>query len=602
MREHIYFVFKYWKFICLVALTMLILTGCGGGGSDNGEEITPPSAPVDPIIVNAGANISLNEQESVAIFGGSSGGNGAITYTWQASSEISIDHPDTSVTNATLTAPILTQQSDFEISLIATDSANNQQSDTFILTVSPVNLDPTAIVSVNQIPNYDIASFPVTSSIVLDGSASSDADTPDGQAAIKGFLWQQITGPNLIAGINSNLATLSLTAPSLDTSQEAVFRLTVTDQENATNSIDFSINLLAESQTKPEVTVAAINNVFVGERVVLKANATSLSSAADPFTVLWQDVSATNMNIHINDNANFDTFAVATNTSQSNATTEITIQASVTDSFRNTVLGTTSAQIFPAITPRLNDTGVLDFAQAGLIGEDYQSIYAGQDADYGADRQSIEQVLNKVGSGQQGFDFSSLDGNGNPVDDVQNASCIRDNITGLIWQSQTFNQSISVDPNDQQNSDLNQSNQLFTWYFEENTGGFNGEINANSASCNIDSGQCNTKEYIDAINTQGLCGFFDWRLPSPEELQSIIHYGKKEGAMVDDIYFPQMAATTAGGGMQTSELWYWTSQASADGISNDQAQNAWAIDFSSGEDGFLLKSQALRAILVRAGR
>lgn len=602
MREHIYFVFKYWKIICLVALTMLIFTGCGGGGSDEGQESPAPVAPVEPIIVNAGANISLNEQESVAIFGGSSGGNGSITYAWQAAAEISIEHPDTSVTNATLTAPILTQQTDYEISLIATDTANNQQSDTFILSVIPINLNPTAIVNVNQIPNYNMASFPITSQIVLDGSASTDNDAPLGQAAIKAFSWQQITGPNLLAGINSNLATLSVIAPALSESQEAIFRLTVTDQEDAIDTTDFSISLLAERETKPEVLVAQINNVFVGERILLQANATSLSSAAAPYTVIWQDVSATNTEIQINDNTSFNTFAVATNANQLNVITEITLQARVTDSFRNTVLGSISAQLYAPVMPRINDTGVLDFAQAGTIGQGYQLLYAGQDADYGADRQSIEQALNKVGNGQQGFDFSGLDDNGNPVNDVQASICVRDNITGLIWQSQTLNQSTLPDPNSLQNSDLNQSNQLFTWYFEENTGGFNGVTNANSDACNIVSGQCNTKEYIDTINTQGLCGFFDWRLPNPEELQSIVHYGKTEGAMVDEVYFPHMAATSATGGSQTSELWYWTSQASADGISNDQAQNAWAIDFSSGEDGFLLKSQALRVILVRAGR
>ncbi|MCP4234659.1 MAG: DUF1566 domain-containing protein, partial [Aestuariibacter sp.] len=49
-------------------------------------------------------------------------------------------------------------------------------------------------------------------------------------------------------------------------------------------------------------------------------------------------------------------------------------------------------------------------------------------------------------------------------------------------------------------------------------------------------------------------------------------------------------------------LWYWTSLPSADGVSNDAAQNAWAIDFISGVDNFLNKSSAASIRLVRAGR
>lgn len=605
MREHAYLVFKYWKFICILALTMLILTGCGGGGSDSNEESPTPVEPIAPISVNAGANISLNEQERVAIFGGSSGGNGNITYAWQAASEISIDHPDTSLTNAILNTPILTQQTDYQISLVASDSAGNQQSDSFTLTVIPVNLNPSAAVSVNRIANYAIASFPVTSQIVLDGSASDDPDTPAGLAAIKAYSWQQITGPNLLAGINSNSARLSLLAPALDTSQEAMFRLTVTDQEDATASSDISINLLAQNETQPEVIVAKVNNVFAGERVLLQANASSLSGSAAPFSVMWQQGAPINMNVQINDAESFSTFALATHANQNPQNTELTIQATVTDSFRNTVVGTISTQVYAPVTARINDTGVLQFAQQGLIGQAFNPLFAGQDADYGVDRQAIEQAISKVGAGQQGFDFTGLDNNGNPVEGAQSPACVRDNITGLIWQSQTLNQNEALEP-DTQSSDLNESAQLFTWYFEENTGGFNGVVNDNSNACNVASAQCNTKDYIDAVNTQGLCGFFDWRLPSAEELQSIVHYGQADGPMVDSVYFPHMAASNNSedsmAPIQASQLWYWTSQASADGISNDQAQNAWAIDFNSGEDGFLLKSESLRAILVRAGR
>jgi hypothetical protein len=66
--------------------------------------------------------------------------------------------------------------------------------------------------------------------------------------------------------------------------------------------------------------------------------------------------------------------------------------------------------------------------------------------------------------------------------------------------------------------------------------------------------------------------------------------------MIDADYFPNTTDTL------TTPVLYWTQDSSADGFTNEQAQNAWAIDFASGNDNFLNKSTAGKVRLVRAGR
>lgn len=603
MRDPIYLSLKYWKIILILLFTVVILTACGGSSSeseDSNNVITQQN--FAPIRVNAGADISLNEQESANIFGGSSGGNGAISYAWEASSDIVIEHPDVSLSNATLIAPTLTQERDYEVTLVASDTAGNQQTDSFILTVLPVNSAPIARISANQIaryrsPNYPDNSYPVNSQILLDASASTDEDSPANLNPIKSYSWQQIAGPSLLAGVPTSQANLNLLAPALASTQEAVIRLTVTDQEDAIATADLTITLLAESETLPEVSMTPINNVFWGERTFLQAKASSLSHNARPFLYQWSAILPSNFAIQMDDTQSASTFAVLTTTDELESTsqdsTQLSYQITATDSFRNTATQTMTSVVFSPVVAKLNDTGVVQFASAGRLdgGNGFDYDFAGQDADFGADRQSLSEVKSKVGDGEQGFDFTGLDSNGNPVSDTQIPSCVRDNITGLIWQQKTNNQ----------NTALSESTQLFSWYFEENTGGFNGNINADSDACNVANAQCNTQDYLEQVNAQGLCGFFDWRLPSPTELQSILHYGKVASVLVDEAYFPFLDLSLTGS-VETAELWYWTSQPSADGISNDQAQNAWAIDFASGEDGFLPKAELARIILVRAGR
>ena len=41
----------------------------------------------------------------------------------------------------------------------------------------------------------------------------------------------------------------------------------------------------------------------------------------------------------------------------------------------------------------------------------------------------------------------------------------------------------------------------------------------------LDAGGCTTQEFIKAVQFNGLCGVFNWRMPSAREIMTIMHLG-----------------------------------------------------------------------------
>ncbi len=86
----------------------------------------------------------------------------------------------------------------------------------------------------------------------------------------------------------------------------------------------------------------------------------------------------------------------------------------------------------------------------------------------------------------------------------------------------------------------------------------------------------------------GFCGAGDWRLPSREELRSIVDYGRTRPAL-DTQYFPD---DFLGGG---GNFWSFSSLA-------NRAASAWYVYFYNGSDGYVSKGSAFRVRLVRGGQ
>lgn len=226
----------------------------------------------------------------------------------------------------------------------------------------------------------------------------------------------------------------------------------------------------------------------------------------------------------------------------------------------------------------LNDTGVIDcgdyasssytgthnndvdcalagvtMSSAGTDG-DGDPVPAGQDALYGRDAQAVAGTLIKEGAGNGGFDFTKIDSAGNPLAaSASSWDCVLDNVTGLTWE-------VKVDDP----TDLRHKSHYYSWYNSDSGTNGGNEGYADNGACAGGTG-CDTEKYVNDVNAAGLCGYSDWRLPSYDELLSIVDFGSSYPA-IDTAYFPY-----------TNSSGYWASTPSAAG-----ADYVWDVDFITG--------------------
>jgi hypothetical protein len=187
-------------------------------------------------------------------------------------------------------------------------------------------------------------------------------------------------------------------------------------------------------------------------------------------------------------------------------------------STRVTLSGSVAAQT----QGQLNDTGItfcsdgaFNVAGCGI------STYPRQDAELGRDF-----FNNDDKDGHAGFSFSKISATGEklPLDAIEWA-CVKDNVTGLLWEVKTAKNSIK------------------TYRFAD------------------------AKKAVKAINTQKLCGKTNWRLPKIQELQGIVNYSVAfPDPNIDQTFFPNSTNTI-----------YWSATPYA-----KNPNNAWGIYFDDG--------------------
>lgn len=114
--------------------------------------------------------------------------------------------------------------------------------------------------------------------------------------------------------------------------------------------------------------------------------------------------------------------------------------------------------------------------------------------------------------GKLGFSYTKIAANGNELPaNATSWACVKDKVTGLMWENKTA-----------ANAPLTYTN----W----------GDNRAGDAS-------------LFVAQSQGLCGFSNWRLPSLDELQGIVDYSVPyAGPSIDIGYF-----------QYTQSNWYWSS-------------------------------------------
>ena len=565
-----------------------ILAACGGGGGGDGDS-SDGGAGNGNLVINAGPDATVTEGVTYSLSAEVSGGDGTYTYNWSASPSLTITHEDASSSAASFEAPLVDSATEYTLTVSVNDQSGNTASDFTVITVAPVNIAPEASIEVPEWDDLPANTFPGGVEIVFDGTGSSDSDSIATEGEIADYTWTQTSGTNVITGVETNLSTLTIVTPIANDAQQLTFQLEVTDSEGATDTDSVTISVQSETETLPVVDAGYSQGVFSGEVVILDGEASTSIPSALPLTYSWErsnNVSSSTTLVSnaeisaVDDNDALSTFAIAPSVSSS---TVVAYTLTVTDANGNSVEDTINVNIRPMPTPLLNDTGFLQQATNNALTEAQQNDFPGQDGQRGADIIEQNGLIEKAGRGKAGFDFTRLNANGDEQDaSADTWSCVRDNVTGLVWE-------VKTDDGAFQDKDY-----TYSWYSDEVNGGFEGDETGSNATCLLTN--CNTSAYVEAVNEQGLCGFYDWRLPTHHELFSLMHLGIADDVAIDEDYFPNTGAVS------TEPLWYWTSVPSADGVNSDDAQNAWALDFDSGVDNFLNKSSAARVRLVRAGR
>ena len=224
----------------------------------------------------------------------------------------------------------------------------------------------------------------------------------------------------------------------------------------------------------------------------------------------------------------------------------------------------------PQYSHPLNDTGTQHCRDAGgfTVG-----CLAGnqQDGNTGRDFTADNGSLNKMGTGPQGFDWTKLTITGAPSTNQEPWPCIHDNHTGLRWEVK------SGEANSPHYVGLK-----YSW-FDDNASRNGAEPGLqNTDDCNGIA--CNTKAYIDALNNMEYCGSRHWRLPTVNELMSLVVTSNLD-LVVDTNYFPN-----------TKNDQYWSNQTYA-----PVRLRAWYLYFSDGSTGSTIKEAPNYVRLVAEG-
>jgi hypothetical protein len=210
-------------------------------------------------------------------------------------------------------------------------------------------------------------------------------------------------------------------------------------------------------------------------------------------------------------------------------------------------------------TSPLNDTGITwggDYPSGNNVDCMGETI-SQQDCSHGRDA-----THNDDSDGHAGFSFTKLDPNGNALAaSASSWSCVKDNVTGLIWEVKTDDNGIHDKDNTYRwGGKTAQGSGFGTYYPDWDT-------------------------LVDGSNNASLCGYTDWRVPTRQELEGLVNFSRFNPS-IDMNYFPNTP---------TSVFW------SASPIANVSG-GAWDVSFNGGNSGYGNRDFNKHVRLVRSGQ
>lgn len=265
-----------------------ILSGCGGG-SDSSTTVAPPTPNATPV-ANAGADLSVDEGETVELSGSGSDSDGNIvSFRWQQEAGTVVTITNANQARASIVAPTVSASEILLFRLTVTDDDGATGSDTVSVTVNNVPIPPPPPPPpANQAPtaNAGIDQTVEEGEIVNLSGSGTDAD-----GNIAAYSWEQIGGLS-VAITNAGMANASFAAPNVQATEDLIFRLVVIDDDGATgvDTVTITVNDTASSNNAPSVTVdqpedsAAFDS---NETILLSATATDAEDGTISENIIW---------------------------------------------------------------------------------------------------------------------------------------------------------------------------------------------------------------------------------------------------------------------------------------------------------------------------
>ena len=217
-------------------------------------------------------------------------------------------------------------------------------------------------------------------------------------------------------------------------------------------------------------------------------------------------------------------------------------------------------------TVRLNDTGITfggNFPSAGGFAGNNIDCTGGtieqQDCSHGRDA-----TQNDDSDGHAGFSFTKLDSNGTELlAGATSWSCVKDNVTGLVWEVKT------------DDGGIHDKDNTYRWGGKTRQGDGYGDYYPD------------WDILVDGSNAEAMCGYDDWRVPTVFELQNLVNYGRDNPA-IDIGFFPNTSTSEA----------FWSASPWAD----SSAFGALCVYFYTGNPHVLQRDSISHVRLVRSGQ
>ena len=117
--------------------------------------------------------------------------------------------------------------------------------------------------------------------------------------------------------------------------------------------------------------------------------------------------------------------------------------------------------------------------------------------------------------------FIKVSAQGEPMDIWSGPwSCVYDKNSGLLWEIKTDAE------------DIHHTSWTFSWFNE-------GIGVDNSGDCYFEAARCDAEDLLRRVNQKKLCGVDGWRLPTADELVSLVSVTAPPGdALIDSDFFP----------------------------------------------------------------